>query len=457
MGILVVGLLSVMSMLPAGGKYMQQGEIADRGSAIAQAAFADLVTRGMLNPDAWLMYEKSNSINPPELRNKFSKQFGSELRKRIADYSFSPMYATSYQNGTVAQGPDQAPLNAAGQIRLNQDFGAIYIIDPMNASSLETVNVNQRKGWSAFPFMTQDGWNALSGSAYMSATFWNPWKPTGSGNEGWPIVRVTLPVPEYDTATTPDYQPMGREISRQLFSSQADLVIDLPAAKDDPSQQPWDLVSLSGGEVPTTRQWKGDYSWIVTVEPTTVEARNALAKPDANSYEYDVSVVVFHKRVLDTITVQGSGVADDVLESELMAMAAVKSTGLSGGEMLLTANPLLSGSLAAQPFNKLKTGEWLMVCGPHPLSTGLRPMFFANWYRVLAVDENVDDNDIPTGSYGQRRYVSLRGPQWPWQPASSLRTTSELSNNLCVIITPGAVAVHNRKIRLEGNSVWSSN
>src|SRR3990172_2603879 len=56
MGILVIGLLSVMAMLPAGSKYMQQGEIADRGAAIAQAAFADLVTKGMLNPEAWRVF-----------------------------------------------------------------------------------------------------------------------------------------------------------------------------------------------------------------------------------------------------------------------------------------------------------------------------------------------------------------------------------------------------------------
>ena len=50
LGILTIGLLGVAALFPVGSYYMQKGEIADRGSAIAQAAFNDLIARGMLNP-----------------------------------------------------------------------------------------------------------------------------------------------------------------------------------------------------------------------------------------------------------------------------------------------------------------------------------------------------------------------------------------------------------------------
>ena len=39
MGILTVGLLGVASIFPVASFYMQKGDVADRGSAIAQAAF----------------------------------------------------------------------------------------------------------------------------------------------------------------------------------------------------------------------------------------------------------------------------------------------------------------------------------------------------------------------------------------------------------------------------------
>src|SRR3990172_9543175 len=53
MGILTIGLLGVAAVFPVGSFYMQKGDIPDRGSAIAQAAFADALARGLLNPSTW--------------------------------------------------------------------------------------------------------------------------------------------------------------------------------------------------------------------------------------------------------------------------------------------------------------------------------------------------------------------------------------------------------------------
>src|SRR5262245_44537775 len=55
MGILTVGLLGVAAIFPVAGSFMQKGDIADRGSAIAQAAFNDALARGELDPQNWLM------------------------------------------------------------------------------------------------------------------------------------------------------------------------------------------------------------------------------------------------------------------------------------------------------------------------------------------------------------------------------------------------------------------
>ena len=49
MGILTVGLLGVAAIFPVASFYMQKGDVADRGSAIAQAAFNEVVRpRGTL-------------------------------------------------------------------------------------------------------------------------------------------------------------------------------------------------------------------------------------------------------------------------------------------------------------------------------------------------------------------------------------------------------------------------
>ena len=61
--------------------------------------------------------------------------------------------------------------------------------------------------------------------------------------------------------------------------------------------QNWDTANVSGTQTPLARQWTGDYSWIVTVVPTTNAARDGMAR-NPEGFAYDVSVVVFYKRVL---------------------------------------------------------------------------------------------------------------------------------------------------------------
>jgi hypothetical protein len=172
--------------------------------------------------------------------------------------------------------------------------------------------------------------------------------------------------------------------------------------------------------------------------------------PEGNCY--DVSVVVFYKRVLpqdvSTLWVDlGSNIQNyysRVGENERAVGAAVMSTGLNGGELLLTD---WDATTQKSAFDGLKSGEWLMVCGPHPNSSTSEPRFVLNWYQVLAVDkEGAGITDAV-----KQRIVSLRGPQWPWQPGANLTSNNYLSNNLCATICRGAVAVHTKTLRLESS------
>ena len=53
MFVLLFGLMGVASIFPVGNHYAGKGEQFDRGSALAEAAFADLKARGMLKPELW--------------------------------------------------------------------------------------------------------------------------------------------------------------------------------------------------------------------------------------------------------------------------------------------------------------------------------------------------------------------------------------------------------------------
>jgi hypothetical protein len=92
-----------------------------------------------------------------------------------------------------------------------------------------------------------------------------------------------------------------------------------------------------------------------------------------------------------------------------------------------------------------------MFCGPHPANSAVEPRFELNWYQVMSIDK--EPSSVLTDPTTQR-LVTLRGPQWPWQPSSN---STDLSNNLCVAIVRGAVAAHRRTIRLESprGSAWT--
>ena len=53
MFVLLFGLMGVAAIFPVGNHYAGRGEQFDRGSALAESAFADLKARGMLKPELW--------------------------------------------------------------------------------------------------------------------------------------------------------------------------------------------------------------------------------------------------------------------------------------------------------------------------------------------------------------------------------------------------------------------
>jgi hypothetical protein len=234
-----------------------------------------------------------------------------------------------------------------------------------------------------------------------------------------------------------------------------DLAYDFPQRDDRPAIQNWDTTNVSGNAVPLARKWTGDYSWIVSIAPTTNAARDGMAR-SSEGFAYDVSVVVFYKRPLPTTAPQTITDLPNAVLHERSVSAAVISSGLNGGELLLTN----IGDIANNnPFDQLKTGQWIMLCGPHPNSTDgggdpaqAEPRFVLKWYQVLSIDKT--GAGVMNFDAARQRVVAVRGPEWPWQPAANptytvLQANAHLSNDLCVGICRGAVAVHTRTIRLE--------
>lgn len=428
LGILTIGLLGVASVFPVGSWYMQKAAIADQGSAIAQSVMNEAVTRGLLNPSSWYVMVPAPP-SPPAL-GKWCTNFQSDgkfCEWAPPSLSFARPFATALSEAISQPGAASDPSI------LNMQFGSAYVIDPIGVAALAMSNgqVTFSNGFaSLFPSsMRQFGTTTLYGNA------WQPWfgsSPSASGpspTNTWPIRRVTL------------QQANGWQMSPALANYTCggtdDLSVELPKRDDRPAAQNWDLYRDS----PMARQWAGDFSWMLTVLPTTNAARNGMAS-NPEGFDYQVSAVVFHKRTLPT-SFPGSNIeASRNSAMERGVRAKVLTTSPNGGELLLEKLSSTDDSTES-PFSQLKTGNWIMLCGPHPNSSDSNPKFVLNWYQVLSIDKETGGIDPNT-----QRVVALRGTQWPWQPATSI-TTNDLSNNLCVAICKGVVAVHTKTIRLE--------
>jgi len=203
MGILTIGLLGVAAIFPVGSYYLQKGEIADRGSAIAQATFSEAIARGWLNPENWLVWEDtglSGVTSPsPAITRTFQRQFAEMLRRKKAD-QLARQYTLALRESEI-----------------NAVFGSVFVIDPLGAaSSVPFTGGNQSfKSVGVYPATR---YRVTNNENYV--TQWRPWMPAFPAIESWPVRRVTLrPL---------GFSPHATEIAAAMRSEEVDLALLAP-------------------------------------------------------------------------------------------------------------------------------------------------------------------------------------------------------------------------------------
>jgi hypothetical protein len=279
LGILTIGLLGAMAMFPVGSYYMLRTDNADRGAAIAQSVMSDLQAKGKLNPQAWYVMTPNPQGPVGTANQRFNTIDGKYTPNR------APVAATFTR--PFAEAMAEGLRLSTNPVTTTRQFGSAYDIDPMYATiALLPTNSGSNLTGVAYPFPATAFMYPVTGP-YYGAPQWGPWRVPGrnSTERAWPIRRVTF--------QQSSGWPFDATLAEHYFRGNDDLAIDLPERDDRPAQQRWDAAD---GE-PLARQWVGDYSWIVTVVPTSRTARDGMAR-NPESYAYDVSVVVFYKRVL---------------------------------------------------------------------------------------------------------------------------------------------------------------
>ncbi len=433
MGILAVGLLGVAALFPVGSAYMMKADVADNGSAIGQAVMSDIMTRGVVNPKAWYSFVPSAAGSSPA----HAVINGVDSKYRNSNSAIRASYTRPFSEHLAASIAKPGANNAS----LSRLVGNAFVIDPLYIAAVTKggADVNSVVGMvfpaSAHTSHPRDGWS------YYRAPQWASWRRETAGERVWPVRRVTL--------QGVDGWHLGLDAAANITRATDDLISDLPTRTDRPARQNFYTTTLANQLIPLTRQSTGDYSWIATVVPQSNEARNGLAT-NPSGFSYNVSVVVFHKRLLpresatDASLIAGGNPQGQryVTQNERIVEASVLTTGDNGGELLLraVAEP---DDLPANPYEGLRSGNWIMLCAPSPNSTPQEPNLFLNWYQVLTIERD--------GLLANQRRIVVRGPKWPFQPVNDPTDNTVLSNSLCVGIFRGAVAVHTKTMRLEGS------
>ena len=170
--------------------------------------------------------------------------------------------------------------------------------------------------------------------------------------------------------------------------------------------------------------------------------------------EYILSIVVFHRRIIDRQLTNENTVNERVV---FVRNFYSGTPAISGGDVQLetrvTTPPRLFQDLKQDL--ELRSGDWVLLSArraylPQPNPPWDPIVNIHRWYRVA----NVDEAPSPNGSTWVRD-VTLVGPDWDWQSNITLRTQNNIPLTTQVTIVRGVVAVFEKTIQLETSSLWT--
>jgi hypothetical protein len=392
MFVLLFGLMGVAAIFPLGNHYAGRGEQYDRGTALGDAALAELRARGMLRPQHWYYAPNTNG--------------GVNVTTTTGD----PRFVDANLNFN-------APLP---QNNNDPGPGHAFVLDPLGAAAGRTAGQTDLDLFPLFDFSQGDP-QGVSNNGVPTA--WKPSPGIGVLGNRWPIRRLTL--------AQAGGLPLSTAVASAIFDLRDDLAVELPKQSDRPGVQRWKTNNNNTPDDPRddviiARDYAGSYTWLATVVPTDAAGLAALqpSHPLYGNALCDVSVAVFYKR--------------DVTPS-FESERSLGATLHAGNELELFSSGSNAYDAIDAATEELRAGHWIALAGVHP-TTG---QFLLKWYRLLSIDDETDDS----GAYPLRR-ATLDGPEWPWDVKSN-PNDPDRATNLRAIIVPGVIAVSTQAVPME--------
>jgi hypothetical protein len=378
--ILAVGLLSIAALIPAGHYALLETTKADRSAACGRAAKGEILTRSMINP-----------VDPN----------GSGFARLL------------WRTGGAFQ-----PWN----VRAESLDGA-FAIDPM--AYVDPI---------------------ISGSAIaLTAVSTFPYNAPGPHD----VCRLVYNPSSTNFITN---QVLLSKVNESIFAWQDDLVFHADKENADRRGEQvfyWDDEVLSdplnGDEDPNEKAdatahpiqvaFGGDYSWMLTVQPSLVEIEETkrqiaagMSQQDAMAdylKTYEVSAVVFYKRDLVPEASSGEVPAERLVDVDL--------DKISGSDLTLRSSD-------GADHLAIKPNDWIMLFA---IDNSAGSYKTAKWFRVLAVDEE------PTPDGGDWiRSVTLDGPDIVEALGNPNILTGTL-DEIHAVLADGVIGVYTTTVRLD--------
>lgn len=419
MFVLLFGLMGVAAIFPVGNHYAAKGEQADRGTALAEAAMADLKARGMLNPNLWRYANRPLDDN-----------------SGIAGTQPIPVLLPTGEFNVV---PFDLATNGPGYA---------FVIDPMGSAlgfydtTPITVNLDY------FPYASLVDASTPEGAP--NTLMPNEWRQNLPAKQGlvasrWPVRRISFQTPDPANPTNPPTL-MNSRVAETVFRLHDDVTNELPKQDDRPAIQRW---SVDTGGYPLeepwnhtllARQYAGAFSWLATIVPTSADSLAALQPLNSRfgSDLYEVSVAVFNKRE----PIPPSAATERLIEAQM----------LQGNELVIygtNTDDFLAAENVNNAVKDIRAGQWIAVSGVHP-TTGA---FMMKWYRILSLDDEtqegqpiLDSSGNYNGSYPIRRAM-LDGVDWPLTKLNAAGVRADI--NARAILLPGVISVATQMLPME--------
>ena len=224
---------------------------------------------------------------------------------------------------------------------------------------------------------------------------------TGTATTPQTLERITLPGMNQllaDRLFTWDDQLQFGEVTQE--DSRPRLLQNFSGGVYETPVRPWE--KSSAGD-PQTNACKGEFTWMLTVVPKAADhdgGTSVAYSTEDQISEYEVSAVVFHKRIA---LAPGAGAEPDDIH-ELAVDCTVLGSGIGGGDVELFGD-------AAQ-LESLRKIEYLMLSGTETVQTSNGPdqRAVCHWYRVIGYA------DVDSASSPASVFVTLNGPDWDGGP-----------------------------------------